>query len=84
MALYLAGECYNQLKKSQEAMQAFQKALPGLKGKDAIECHYRLGLTRFVLKQYEESATDLAAYLEAAADGPSRCRSTTLPRPHSP
>ena len=68
--LYLAGECYNQLKKSQEAMQAFQKALPGLKDKDAIECRYRLGLTRFVLKQYEESATDLAAYLEAAADGP--------------
>ncbi len=68
--LYLTGECYNQLKKSQEAMQAFQKALPGLKGQDAIECRYRLGLTRFVLKQYEESAADLAAYLEAAADSP--------------
>ena len=68
--LYLSGDCYNQLKKSQEAMEAFEKALPGLKGNDAIECRYRLGLTRFVLKQYEESATDLAAYLKAAAEGP--------------
>ncbi|MCH2063556.1 MAG: tetratricopeptide repeat protein [Roseibacillus sp.] len=67
--LYLTGECYNQLKKSQEAMQAFQKALPGLKGQDAIECRYRLGLTRFVLKQHEESAADLTAYLEASPDG---------------
>ena len=37
--LYLAGECYNQLKKSQEAMQAFQKALPGLKGREIGRAH---------------------------------------------
>ena len=68
--LYLSGDCYNQLKKSEEAMQAFEKALPGLQGKDAIECRYRLGLTRFVLKQYEKSAEDLSAYLAADAEGP--------------
>ena len=67
--LYLTGECYNQLKESQKAMEAFQKALPGLRGQDAIECRYRLGLTHFVLKDYEASASDLTAYLEAAADG---------------
>ena len=67
--LYLSGDCYNQLKKSEEAMQAFEKALPGLKGKDAIECRYRLGLTRFVLKQYEKSAEDLSAYLTADSKG---------------
>ena len=67
--LYLSGDCHNQLKNSAEAMQAFEKALPGLKGKDAIECRYRLGLTRFVLKQYEKSAEDLAAYLAAAVEG---------------
>ena len=50
-------------------MQAFEKALPGLQGKDAIECRYRLGLTRFVLKQYEKSAEDLSAYLAADAEG---------------
>ena len=67
--LYLSGDCYNQLKKSEEAMQAFEKALPGLKGKDAIECRYRLGLTRFVLKQFEKSAEDLSAYLAAESTG---------------
>ena len=68
-AMYLVGECYNQTKKYPEAEAAFTEALPGLKGADAIECRYRLGLTRFVLKKYKESAADLTAYLTAAADG---------------
>ncbi len=68
--LYLSGECYNQLRKYAEAKAAFEKALPGLKGKEAVECRYRLGLTRFVLNEFEDSATDLAAYLEAAPEGP--------------
>ncbi|MFP6857765.1 MAG: tetratricopeptide repeat protein [Roseibacillus sp.] len=68
-AVYLVGECYNQLKRYGEAEVSFAGALPGLKGADAIECRYRLGLTRFVLKKHEESATDLTAYLAAAAEG---------------
>ena len=68
--LYLSGECHNQLRKYAEAKAAFEKALPGLSGKDAIECRYRLGLTRFILDEFEEAATDLAAYLEAAPEGP--------------
>jgi len=68
-ALYLVGECHNQLKHYKEAEVAFAAAQPELKGADAIECRYRLGLTRFVLKNYEASADDLTAYLAAAADG---------------
>ncbi len=67
--LYLSGECFNQLKKYAEAMTAFEKALPGLKGNDAVECRYRLGITRFVLDEFEEAAADLTAYLEAAPEG---------------
>lgn len=67
---YLLGECYNQRQQFDKAEAAFVAALPGLTGKDASECRYRLGLTRFVLKKYREAAADLAAYLAAAKDGP--------------
>ncbi len=67
---YLLGECHNALKKYDEAETAFVAALPGLTGKDAAECQYRLGLTRFILKKYKEASADLKAYLAAAKDSP--------------
>ncbi len=66
---YLLGECHNQQKKYPEAEAAFAAALPGLTGADAVECRYRLGLTRFVLGKYKEAAADLGAYLAEAGDG---------------
>ena len=68
-ANYLLGACFNLLKKHDKAELAFVAALPGLKGPEALECLYRLGLARFVLKKYPEAAVDLAGYLEKAANG---------------
>ncbi len=67
---YLLGECYNQQKQYEKAEAAFVASLPGLKGKDAIECRYRLGLTRFILKKYTEASADLGAYLAAVEKSP--------------
>jgi len=65
---YLKGECYNLQKDYAKAEAAFVGALPGLVGKDALECNYRLGLTRFVLKKYNESAADLGKLLATAPE----------------
>jgi len=67
---YLLGECYNKKKQYEKAEAAFVAALPGLEGADASECHYRLGLTRFVLKKYEEAAADLERYLSEVKESP--------------
>lgn len=67
---YLLGECYNRQQQYDQAEAAFAAALPGLVGKDASECRYRLGLTRFVLNKYKEAAADLAAYLAEVKDSP--------------
>ncbi len=64
-AAYLLGECHNLRKEFDQAEAAFVAALPGLEGKDATECRYRLGLTRFALKKYPEARADLEAYLGA-------------------
>ncbi|MFT5412767.1 MAG: TolA-binding protein, partial [Verrucomicrobiales bacterium] len=61
---------YNLKKEYDKAEAAFLAAQPGLAGKDAIECRYRLGLTRFVLKKYTESSADLEAYLAEVKDSP--------------
>ncbi|MFP6874287.1 MAG: tetratricopeptide repeat protein, partial [Verrucomicrobiales bacterium] len=69
-ANYLLGACYNLLKQHDKAELAFASALPGLEDPEALECLYRLGLARFVLKKYPEAAADLAGYLEKAGNGP--------------
>ena len=68
-ANYLLGACFNLLKEPGKAELAFVAALPGLKGSEALECLYRLGLVRFVLKKYPEAAADLSGYLDKAGDG---------------
>lgn len=68
-ASYLLGECYNSQKDYPKAEAAFLAALPGLGEKDATECQYRLGSTRFVLGKYAEAATHLTKYLTAAPAG---------------
>ena len=68
-ANYLLGACFNLLKEPEKAEVAFVAALPGLKGSEALECLYRLGLVRFVLKKYPEAAADLTSYLDKAGDG---------------
>ena len=67
---YLLGECYNLRNDYGKAEAAFVAALPGLQGKDATECRYRLGLTRFVLKKYKEAASELEASLDELKDSP--------------
>lgn len=67
---YLLGECYNLQNDYPKAEAAFVAALPGLQGKDATECRYRLGLTRFVLKKYKEAGDELQAYLDEVKDSP--------------
>jgi TolA-binding protein len=65
---YLLGECHNLRKEFDKAEAAFVAALPGLEGKDASECRYRLGLTRFALNKYQEARGDLEAYLTTAKE----------------
>ena len=67
---YLLGECYNKQKQYEKAEAAFVAALPGLEGADSSECHYRLGLTRFVLKKYKEAAADLERCLAEVKESP--------------
>lgn len=69
LAGYLLGECYNSRSEYAKAEAAFVAALPGLNEKDAVECRYRLGLTRFALKKYPEAISDLVAHLAAAPEG---------------
>lgn len=66
---YLLGECHNALKQFDKAEAAFVSALPGLNGEDAIECRYRLGRTRFVLRNHLKAAPDFESYLSSAPDG---------------
>ncbi len=68
-AAYLLGDCHNLLGQFDKAEAGLAAALPGLDGKDAIECRYRLGLARFAQKKFPEARADLAACLEAANDG---------------
>ena len=71
-AAYLLGECHTSLQDFEKAEPAFASALPGMSGNDAVECQYRLGLTRFLLKKFEQAKLDLEAYLKLAkpdADG---------------
>jgi TolA-binding protein len=63
---YLLGECHTSLKQFDKAEPAFASALPGMKGPEAADCQYRLGITRFLLKKFEQSALDLEAYLKQA------------------
>ena len=70
LASYLLGECHNSRGEYAKAEAAFVTALPGLTEKDATECRYRLGLTRFALKKYREAISDLEAHLAAAKEGP--------------
>ncbi len=61
---YLLGECYTIVKNHEKAEPAFVTALPGLEGPDKTECHYRLGVTRFILKQWAPAAEQFEAFLK--------------------
>ncbi|MEC8942227.1 MAG: tetratricopeptide repeat protein, partial [Verrucomicrobiota bacterium] len=61
---YLLGECYTIVKNHEQAEPAFVTALPGLEGPDKTECHYRLGVTRFILKQWAPAAEQFEAFLK--------------------
>ena len=61
---YLLGECYTVLKNHEKAEPAFLAALPGLEGPDKTECHYRLGVTRFILDQWAPAAEQFEAFLK--------------------
>jgi len=63
-AAYLQGECLSTLGQPEKAEPAFAAALPGMTGVEALECQYRLGVARFILKKYEPAAADFAAYLK--------------------
>lgn len=65
-AAYLQGECLSTLGQTDKAEPALAAALPGMTGVEALECQYRLGVARFVLKKYEPAAADFAAYLKDA------------------
>jgi len=63
-ASYLLGECYTVVKDHEKAGPAFEAALPGLKGSDKTECHYRLGVTRFILDDWTGAAEQFEAFLK--------------------
>ena len=62
---YLLGECYTVVKNHEKAALAFEAALPGLKGSDKTECHYRLGVTRFILDNWAGAAEQFEAFLKS-------------------
>ena len=68
-ASYLLGECHSSLGQYDKAEPAFAAALTGMTGSDGLECQYRLGVTRFILKKYEAAAADLDTYLKGAKPG---------------
>ena len=68
-ANYLLGECHNLLKDYTKAELSFLAALPGLGKPESTECHYRLGITRFVLKKYADSIKDLSTYIQDEPEG---------------
>ena len=68
-ANYILGECYNNLKNYTKAELSFLAALPGLGKPESTECHYRLGITRFLLKKYTDSVQDLTIYLNEEPKG---------------
>lgn len=68
-ANYLLGECHNLLKDYEKSELSFLAALPGLGKPESTECHYRLGITRFVLEKYDDSIKDLSIYLQDEPEG---------------
>ena len=60
---YLLGECYTVIKDHDKAEPAFVAALPGLEGADKAECHYRLGVTRFILEKWALAMEQFEAFL---------------------
>ena len=62
---YLLGECYTIVKKHAKAEPAFVAALSGLTGSDKTECHYRLGVTRFILANWAGAAEQFEAFLKS-------------------
>ncbi|MEC9111977.1 MAG: tetratricopeptide repeat protein, partial [Verrucomicrobiota bacterium] len=68
-ANYLLGECYNILKDYAKAEVSFLAALPGLGKPESTECHYRLGVTRFILRKYTDSIENLSTYLKDQPEG---------------
>lgn len=63
-ASYLLGECYTITKNPEKAEPAFVAALPGMEGADLAECHYRLGVTRFILKKWAPASESFDAFLK--------------------
>ena len=61
---YLLGECYTISKDHVRAEPAFAAALPGLEGSDKTECHYRLGVTRFLLEKWAPAMEQFEAFLQ--------------------
>ena len=61
---YLLGECYTIAKDHEKAEPAFVAALPGLEGSDRTECHYRLGVTRFILKKWALAMEQFESFLQ--------------------
>ncbi|HBM78511.1 MAG TPA: hypothetical protein DD438_10400, partial [Verrucomicrobiales bacterium] len=62
---YLLGECYTVVKNHENAEPAFVAALSGLQGSDKTECHYRLGVTRFILKNWAGAVEQFEAFLKS-------------------
>ncbi len=62
-AAYLLGECHTIGKSYDKAEPAYVAALLGLTGADLAECHWRLGVTRFILEKWESAATEFEAFL---------------------
>lgn len=63
---YLLGECYSREKNFAKAESALTTALPGLKGTDLSDGHWRRGVARYFLKKWKPAQSDFAAYLKTA------------------
>ena len=61
---YLLGECHSKNKQLEEAEKSFSIALEGMAKEEAKECHFRLGVTRFLLTKYEQALANFEVFLK--------------------
>ena len=65
---YLLGECHSKNKQLEEAEKSFSIALEGMAKEEAKECHFRLGVTRFLMAKYEQALANFDIFLKENQD----------------
>ena len=65
---YLLGECHSKNEQLEEAEKSFSIALEGMAKEESKECHFRLGVTRFLMAKYEQALANFDIFLQENKD----------------